>query len=43
MVNNAVDGNRTTLDLGSLASGTYTLRITAANGEQVTRKFIVNK
>ena len=31
------------LDLGSLASGTYTLRITAANGEQVTRKFIVNK
>lgn len=43
VVNNAVDGNRTTLDLGSLASGTYTLRITAANGEQVTRKFIVNK
>ena len=38
-----VDGSRTTLDLGSLASGNYTMRITAANGEQTTRKFIVNK
>lgn len=38
-----VDGNRATLDLGGLSSGNYTLRITSANGEQVTRKFIVNK
>lgn len=38
-----VDGNNATLDLGGLVSGNYTLRITAANGEQVTRKFIVNK
>ena len=40
---NTEDGNRITLDLGSLATGNYTMRITAANGEQVTRKFIVNK
>lgn len=39
----SLEGTRSTLDLGSLASGNYTMRITAANGEQVTRKFIVNK
>ncbi len=38
-----VSGDRASLDLGSLAAGNYTLRITSANGEQVTRKFIVNK
>lgn len=43
VMTNTEDGNRITLDLGSLASGNYTMRITAANGEQVTRKFIVNK
>ena len=31
------------LDLGNLAVGTYTLQILSANGEQATRKFIVNK
>ena len=39
----SLDGTRSTLDLGTLSSGNYTMRITAANGEQVTRKFIVNK
>lgn len=31
------------LDLGNLATGSYTLRITAANGEQATRKINVIK
>lgn len=31
------------LDLGALTVGTYTLRIVSANGDQATRKFIVNK
>ena len=39
----SLDGVRSTLDLGSLVSGNYTMRITSVNGEQVTRKFIVNK
>lgn len=38
-----VEGEHTTLDLGNLATGTYTLRINGANGVQTTRKFIVNK
>lgn len=37
------NGERMQLDLGSLAAGSYTLRITAANGEQVTRKINVAK
>ena len=43
VVRQSIDGNQTQLDLGSLASGNYTLRIIAANGEQTTRKLIVNK
>lgn len=43
IVRQNIDGNQTQLDLGSLASGNYTLRIVAANGEQTTRKLIVNK
>ena len=37
------NGELMQLDLGSLASGNYTLRITAANGEQTTRKINVSK
>lgn len=43
VVRQSIDGNQAQLDLGSLASGNYTLRIVAANGEQTTRKLIVNK
>ena len=37
------NSERVTLDLSRLASGNYTLRITAADGSQSIRKFIVNK
>ena len=37
------DGTSARLDLGSLATGTYTLRINGADGSQTIRKFIVNK
>ena len=43
VINRTIGANMTTLDLGNLASGNYTMRITALNGEQTTRKFIVNK
>ena len=38
-----VNANATQLDLGNLAIGTYTMAILSANGDQATRKFIVNK
>lgn len=38
-----VNANATQLDLSSLAIGTYTMAIRSANGDQATRKFIVNK
>lgn len=38
-----VDANATQLDLGNLATGTYTMAILSANGDRATRKFIVNK
>lgn len=37
------NGDRMQLDLGNLASGNYTVRITGATGEQVTRKINVSK
>ena len=37
------EGNNIQLDLGSLASGNYTLRIVGADNHETTRKFIVNK
>ncbi len=36
-------GNAVQLDLGRLAAGTYTMRISATDGSQTTRKLIVNK
>ena len=36
-------GTATTLDLSSFATGTYSMRITFANGETLIRKFIVSK
>lgn len=38
-----VNANATQLDLGNLAVGAYTMAIISANGDQATRKFIVNK
>lgn len=38
-----VDATSTQLDLGALSVGSYTLQIQSLNGEQATRKFIVNK
>lgn len=38
-----VNGNKTVLDLGGLAAGSYTLRIVGADGNTSVRKFIVNK
>lgn len=38
-----VNASTTQLDLGVLTAGNYTLQIRTANGEQTTRKFIVNK
>lgn len=37
------NGNSLQLDLGSLAAGNYSLRIVGIDGQQTTRKFIVNK
>ena len=37
------NSNSLQLDLGSLATGSYTLRILGENGQQTTRRFIVNK
>ncbi|MBR5093087.1 MAG: T9SS type A sorting domain-containing protein [Bacteroidales bacterium] len=37
------NGNHLVLDLGSLATGHYTLRILGADGNSTTRTFIVNK
>ncbi len=37
------EGNSLQLDLGSLAAGSYTLRIVGNDNHQTTRKFIVNK
>ena len=36
-------GNAVQLDLGRLAAGSYTMRISATDGSQTTRKLIVNK
>lgn len=38
-----INGNTVQLDLGNLATGNYTMMIRSLNGEQATRKFIVNK
>ena len=38
-----VNATATQLDLGALAVGNYTLQIRSLNGEQTSRKFIVNK
>ena len=38
-----VNGTGATLDLGALATGSYTLRIVGTDGSLTTRKFIVNK
>lgn len=38
-----INANAAHLDLSTLATGSYTLQIQALNGEQATRKFIVNK
>ena len=38
-----VEGNSLQLDLNQLPTGSYTLGITAADGSQAVRKFIVNK
>lgn len=43
VIRRSVNATATQLDLGALAIGNYTLRIVAANGDQTTRKFIVNK
>ena len=43
VLNQKASASLVTLDLGFLASGNYTMRITSLNGEQATRKFIVNK
>ena len=42
-VRRTVNGNAVQLDLGHLATGTYTLRISGADGSLTTRKIIVNK
>ncbi len=43
VVSQMVAGNSVSLNLGSLPTGTYTLRVNGADGSQTTRKFIVNK
>ena len=43
VVRRDINANALQLDLGNLAIGTYTMQIRSLNGEQATRKFIVNK
>jgi len=43
VITRTVNANSTLLDLGSLATGTYTMAIISANGDRATRKFIVSK
>lgn len=43
IVRRDVNATATQLDLGALANGTYTLQVRTLDGEQTTRKFIVNK
>lgn len=43
VVNRSVNGTSVRLDLGSLATGTYTMHISGMDGNVTTRKFIVNK
>ncbi|MBQ8704103.1 MAG: T9SS type A sorting domain-containing protein [Bacteroidales bacterium] len=43
VVSRHIDGTAVQLDLGQLATGTYTLRINGADGSLTTRKVIVNK
>ena len=43
VVRRAVNATSVQLDLGTLATGTYTMQILSANGEQALRKFIINK
>ena len=43
VITRTVNANTTQLNLGNLATGTYTMAILSANGDQATRKFIVNK
>lgn len=42
VIEQAVNGTTVRLDLGNLATGTYTLRISDAEGNLTTRKIIVN-
>jgi hypothetical protein len=43
VISRPVNGTATQLDLSNLSVGTYTMAIISANGDQATRKFIVNK
>ena len=43
VIRRSVNSTNVQLDLGTLAIGNYTMRIISANGDQTTRKFIVNK
>ncbi|MGX8712836.1 MAG: T9SS type A sorting domain-containing protein [bacterium] len=38
-----VNANAIQLDLGSLATGAYTMRLVSLNGDKAARKFVVNK
>ena len=43
IVRRDINATNAQLDLGALATGHYTMQIRSINGEQATRKFIVNK
>ena len=43
VISTSVNGTALRLDLNSLASGHYTLRLLDAEGNQTTRKFVINK
>lgn len=43
VVSRQINGNEVQLDLGNLATGTYTLRVNGADGSLTTHKIIVNK
>ena len=36
-------GTHTVVDLGQMANGAYSMRITSFDGKQINRKFIINK
>lgn len=43
VISREVNSSAVQLDLGGLATGTYTMRLVSNSGEEATRKFIVNK